>query len=262
MKIKQTLFAALLFTGVSAFATEPLLFNDKGAEFLKSNPPLVFKKKANERTIGLGKSSSGSGKEWNEATVTGKNFFLNLGVFFPSKKYLNPYYTSGDPVYKVGFDFEIGSYWRFAKIEEGKMGIGLRVNWLTLSFSQMKYEKDIYRALQISPIRLGPQFSMAIDEYMGFDVFYQWGMNLTEEFGSIDSPGNKKKVGESTTFLGSSHEFGGIYHYKSYGIGLSYRMGGVRMISYTYDGKSTATDLLPDDTFMLNNFRIIINFRM
>lgn len=266
MKLKHTLIAGLFLSGISLFAGEPLLIKtDKGNEFLNTKPELAFKKKSSLKdAFKLNKSAAFSGKEWDEAEVTGSGLFLNFGIHFPSSKFLNPYYESGDPKYKLGFDFELGSYFRFVKIQDGKMGIGLRVTWLSAGYSTKKDEDDVYRALQLSALRLGPQFSYAIDDHMGFDVFYQWGYNFTNQFGSIDSPGNSKKIGENAVFTGGSHEVGAAFHYKVFSLGFGYRFGSLTLRSYIYDGKSADSEtikILAEKKFPVNNFRITLGFR-
>jgi hypothetical protein len=141
------------------------------------------------------------------------------------------------------------------------MGIGLRATWLSLTYSKYVDDKDIYRALQIRPIHLGPQFSYAISEVMGFDVFYQLGYNLTEQFGSIDDPIEKKNKGASWTYTGVSHEIGAAFHYKVFCLGLGYRMGKLNNISFIYDGKDYSDIGLDDEKSSINTFRVTVGFR-
>jgi hypothetical protein len=264
MKNTKNLIAAIFLTGGSMLAAEPLLVgNDAGNEFLKTKPQLTFKKKALKHFSILNRSSSGSGKDWDEAEVTGGGFFINLGIFFPPQNYLNPYRgLFNDTKYGLGIDLDLGSYFRFAKIEDGMMGIGLRLSWLSLSYAARNDGSDRYRSLQIKPIQVGPQISVAINEEMGVDAFYQFGYNVSEVFGAIDDPTKAKDVGESWTFMGFSNEIGAAFHYKIFSFGLGYRFGKLRPVSYVYDGKSEP-DVVEffNAKASVNTFRICLGVR-
>lgn len=263
MTTKQTLVAALFFSGVSLFAGKPFsIKNDRGNEFLSTKPQLTFRKTADQKSpFNIVNKTSFSGKEWDESEVSGGGFFINFGVHFMSKSFLNPEYESGDPRFKTGFDFEFGNFFRFAKVNEDRVGIGMRATWLSLSYAKMKDEKDIYRAAQIRLVHLGPQVAIAIDDKMGVDVFYQVGFNLTNNFGSIDSPGNNKTIGASSTYMGVSQEFGAAFHYKVFSLGLGYRFGALKNTLNVYDGETLDSDFLDDKKNSVNNFRVTLGFK-
>jgi hypothetical protein len=257
MKTKQTFIAILFCAALSMSAGEPFFLGENRTGKINTLP--MFGKKITENRLKLVKS--GSGKEWDMGEVTGGGLFINFGIFFPPANYLNPYYESGDVRYKMGFDFEFGNFFRFAKIDDGKLGIGMRANWLSFSYAKLTDDKDTYRSLQIRPIHIGPQMSYAIDEYMGVDAYYDFGWNLTEQFGSVYSPGNKKNIGASWTYSGFSQEIGANFHYKVFCLGFGYRFGRVTNVAFVYDGKAMDSALLDDKKSSVNNFRIAIGFR-
>ncbi|MBL7932608.1 MAG: hypothetical protein JNL60_11940 [Bacteroidia bacterium] len=265
MNLKHTIIAGLLLTGMSLFAGgSKFVLEGNKSDFFKTKPGLNFHQKADSKQPQSFAKSSFSGKEWDEAEVSGGGLFLNFGIHLPSRYFLNPYYSTGDPKYKLGFDFEFGNYFRFAKIQDGKMGVGLRVTWLSLSYAKMVDVNDIYRVVQISALRVGPQFGYAITEDMGADVYYQWGYNFTDQFGDIYSPGQAKNVGENTVFTGGSHEVGAAFHFRVFSIGFGYRFGNLTLRSYVYDGKeadSFAYTFLQDRKYSVNNFRITLGFK-
>ncbi len=177
--MKKTLLTAALISGLSLFAGEPSLIKiDRGNEFLTENQGLTFRKAQPERNLLKLKQTrfSGSGKEWDEAEVTGSGLYINFGLFFPSTSYVNNDYDSEvDPTFKLGFNLEFGNYFRFAKIADGKFGIGLRATWLSFGYTKTTLDNDIFRVAEMSFLRVGPQFGIGLNEKMGIDVFYQLG---------------------------------------------------------------------------------------
>lgn len=261
MNSPKMMIAALLISGMAMNAKETLQFNTGDAS--SSNSGFISRNSSPRNILKLKKSafSSSSARDWEEAEVTGSGLFLNFGLHFPSKTFLNPYFESGDPTYKLGFDFEFGNYFRFAKLADDKVGIGLRATWLSLSYTAMNDGNDRYRAAQISPLRVGPQVGFAVNETMGVDLFYQIGFNLTDQFGSIESvdPTSTKDVGFNTIFTGVSHEIGVAYHLKVFSLGLGYRFGKLNMISYVYDGETYDEDT--DEKYSVSNFRVTLGFK-
>ena len=255
--MKKTLLTALLFSGVSLFAGEPtLLFDNHGNQ-------LTFRKAEPKRNLLNLKQTrfSGSGKEWDEAEVTGSGLFLNFGLFVPSATYLddakgNPTlflgkdYVTEKPKFGMGLNFEIGNYFRFVKIADGKFGIGLRASWLSGNYTKVTSDKsvnpgstgNVYRVAQFSPVRLGPQFGIGLTEEMGLDIFYQFGWNYCVLFGDVDDPKNAENVGASTIYAGASHEIGAAFHYKVFTFNIGYWFGKVTSLDYVYDGDDPVAD--------------------
>lgn len=264
MTTKQTLVAALLFSGASLFAGEPFsIKNEKGNEFLSTKPQLTFRKNVEQKSpFALINKTSFSGKEWDEAEVSGGGLFINFGIHFLSSSFLNPEFKSAtDPRFKLGFDFEFGNFFRFAKVNDDKVGIGMRATWLSVSYAKAIKDKDVFRVAQIRLVHLGPQVAIAIDDKMGVDLFYQFGFNLTDNFGSIYSPGNNKTVGASWTFVGLSQEIGAAFHYKVFSLGMGYRFGSLNNTVYVYDGERRPSEYLYDKKCSVNNFRITLGFK-
>ena len=268
--MKKTLLSALIISGATLFAGTSLNIKmDKGNEFLKESNSLSFRKPVSERNVLKLKNTrfSASGREWEESEVTGGGLFINFGLFFPPDNYLNPYYESGDFTYGLGFNFELGNYFRFAKIADGKFGIGLRATWLSASFcsgsdsyTQLGIDyKDIYRATEISLIRVGPQFGMALNENMGLDVFYQFGYNLSGEFIDADMGPGQESIGISSWFQGVSHEIGAAYKFKVFSVGLGYRFGKLNNFLNYIDGKEYDADT--DKKYSVSSLRLTFGFK-
>jgi hypothetical protein len=224
MKIKQTLLSGLLIASAAMLAGEPALVLNRGnSEFLKNSSQL-FPKKQNQRDFLKIKKSSilSSARDWDKEEMTSGGFFLNLGVYLPGRSYLippsyQPFVEPGDIRYGLGYDFEIGNFFRFAKINDGMMGIGLRATWLNFGMTSMVDEDDyLYVAMQISPLRVGPQFSYALNDMMAIDAFYQIGYNATIEIIEDD---------DLYVYSGLTHEVGAAFRYKVFSAGLGYRFG-------------------------------------
>ena len=270
MKITKVLVAALLLSGITMSANEPLLLKSDGTGESSSSKTLNFKKKHQSRDLFKLSTSrllhSSSARDWDEAEVNGGGLFINFGIHFPSSKFLNPYYgtfltpyQSDAARYKLGFDFEIGNYFRFAKIADGKVGIGLRATWLSLSYTAMTDNKDIYRALQISALRVGPQAGFAINESMGVDVYYQIGYNFTDMFASINDPINGGNYGVNATYQGLSHEIGAAFHFRVFSVGMGYRFGKLTNTTLVSNGKDEDADT--KEKYSVGNFRITLGFK-
>ncbi|WP_317900198.1 hypothetical protein [Aurantibacillus circumpalustris] len=260
MNNTKMIIAGLLLTGLSMSAGEPFSLKKEGKDESSQAFKLDFRKKQSAFKLNVKQSNilSSSAKDWDESEVTGSGLFLNFGLHFPSASFLNPYYATNPIRFGLGLDFEFGSFFRFGKIAEHKFGVGLRATWLSFSYTSAKDGNDIYRALQISPVRLGPQFSMAITESMGFDVYYQIGVNFTEMFGSIDDPNETENIGYSKTYLGASHEIGAAYHFRVYSVGFGYRFGSLSNILTYYDGETEDNDIVKSS---ISNFRITLGFK-
>ena len=265
MNIKRIIVAMLLVSGLTMGAKNTPLFKKGGTKVDSEKiTELTFKRKHQPRDyfkFGTGAIGSASGSDWDESKVSGSGFFLNLGIHFIPTTYLNNDYKSGDIRFKTGYDFELGNFFRFAKFNDDKLGIGLRVTWLSLGYAKTTDDKDIYRVAQICPLKVGPEFAIAFNETMGLDLFYQLGYNLTENFGSIDSPSNSKKIGASWTYQGISHEVGAAFHFKIFSLGLGYRFGSLKNTMFVYDGKKMDSDFLQKGKVSINNFMITLGLR-
>ena len=261
MNIKKIIAVTLLSSSMGLMAASPLDFNLRPVSKPGIGATPLFERNSAER--GFLKTSksrfSASGTEWDQSEVSGSGLFIHLGIFFPPSAYMNPY--GSQYTYGPGIDFEFGSFFRLAKLQDGLMGLGLRVSWLSVSYTSMKIDSDIWRVAQISPLRVGPQFSFALNETMGFDLFYTLGFNLTEEFGAIDDPVNQKDVGYSVTFMGLAHEVGAAFHYKAICLGLGYRMGMMKNVGLVIDGKKYEKEYFDDLKSSIANFHVTLGFR-
>lgn len=269
MNMKKTLTLVLTIAGLNIFAGEPAVLNSKNdnGSLVKENTLFSKKKLKMSNRFGFNTASfSGSGKDYDEATMTAKGLFLNFGIFFPpdgfcysDSKYGK--YESGDPTYGLGFDFEVGSYFRFAKIQDGKFGIGMRASWLSLSYTSLTDGPDKWRVGQIRPVHLGPQFSFALNEEMALDAYYILGFNLTNEFGAIDDPINNQDYGISSTLTGLSHEIGFAFRYQMYSLGFGYRMGKLSQMMMVVDGETIDQQFLDEGKFSVNTWRMALGFK-
>lgn len=257
MNTKKVIVAALLLTGMAASANEILFKKDGTLELSGTSSSLLTGSKYKRDVLKLNAKapSSARAREWNEKEVTGGGLFLNFGLHFPSNNFLAP------ETYKLGFDFEFGNYFRFAKINDGQFGFGLRATWLSLSYTSRKDEDAVSRAAQISALRIGPQFGMALNETMGVDVFYQIGYNFTNRFISMSMPNNAEDIGYNSMYTGFSHEIGAAFHLKVFSLGLGYRFGKLKNISNIFDGEDLGDAFLDDEKSSVGNFRITLGFK-
>lgn len=208
----------------------------------------LFAKKLKERNfLKINSASLFSSKEGEEKTMTSSGLFLNLGVFIPSNKYLNPYYTSGDEKYGLGFDFEIGNSFRLIKL--GPVGLNLRATWLSLGYTSLTIDAIDYtvNALTGSLIRLGPSITMPLAEKAAIDVFYQIGAGYTMELYEDD---------ENSSYLGATHEIGLGFRFKIFNLGVGYRFGKLKNIDNSF------TDVTSDDKFATNNIKVCIGIKL
>jgi hypothetical protein len=260
MNIKKILSITMLTSCMGLMAAEPLQFNPQPVVKPGIGTTPLFERNAAGRGFLKTKSSfSGSGKDWDHSEVSGSGLFIHLGIFFPPSSYMNPYGLENS--YGTGYDFEVGNYFRFIKIKDGLMGLGLRATWLSVSYASYTEGEDVWRVAQISPLRLGPQFSFALTETMGFDVFYQIGFNLSEQFGAIDDPNNAEDIGFSITHTGITHEVGAAFHYKVFCLGFGYRMGMVKNIGIVIDGEKLDDEWLDDEKSSTSNFHVTFGLR-
>lgn len=261
MKLKHTIVAGLVLTGMSLFAELPEL--NKSKNFFDTNPGLCFRGvDAHKSILDRNAKTSFSGKEWDEAEVSGGGLFINFGIHLPSSTFMD-IYGSGLIDFGLGYDFEFGSFFRFAKIQDGKMGVGLRATWLSGSYSKAYEElfEQNYHNVQLSLVRVGPEFSFAIDDKMGVDAFYTIGASFSDVWTAIDDPTEDKDIGVNWGYWGITHELGAAFHYKVYSVGLGYRFGKVKNFSYIYDGEQKDKDARDDEKRSINNFRVTIGFR-
>lgn len=246
--MKQTLITALLLAGANLFAGTPMLVkNDAGNEFFKKKPQLSFEKKSTKKHLKLNRAIfSGSSREWDESEMTSSGLFLNIGLMLPSSKYLNPYGIT--PNFKLGYDFELGNFFRFAKISQ--LGIGLRATWLSLDYSSFK-DEETYHSAYGSILRVGPQVSIALSEVMAVDVFYQFGYSYSLTwFTFADKDYN-------SSFLGFSHEIGAAFRFKVFSLGVGYRLGKLTNVD-----NSLGSDFVDKDKkYAVNGLRILLGFK-
>jgi hypothetical protein len=249
MKRTKTIIAAVLISGLSAFAAEPLSSSTHAGTELKTVEQAGFQKKQHKNILKLSKPSflSGSSAGILNGDINGGGLFLNVGIFLPSSKYLNPDFTSGDKkLYKLGFDAEFGHYFKLLKVS--KFSLGIRLTWLSASYTSYSDLVAVH-AISVSPIRVGPQGVVALNDKMAVNFFYQIGANYTIQFESYGGSRSQQ------SFLGATHEIGAGFQYRVFNLGIGYRFGTLKNI-----GNS---DSVPKDSrgFATNNLRIYLGLK-
>lgn len=192
-------------------------------------------------------SKSGMGEEDRESH--GPGLFANIGLFMPTSKFMDPYYEPGDDTYNTGFAAEVGNYFRLFHTE--RMGLGLRATWIQLKYTTFTVDDTTtWGNASGSPLRIGPQFSYAIDENMGFDVYYQLGAQYNIEWFPYDGKN------ENSSFLGVTHEIGFAYRFMFLTAGAGLKFGNGKNIDNSF-----STELF-DEKFPTGGFRIFVGIQL
>lgn len=244
MKIKSTIIALAISMAAAFSATASGDLTNSG--FLQQAGGVVRQKKAQATNILHVNSSlfaaSSSRREWTTDRMNKSGLFINVSLFLPSKKFLNPHYSSGDPRLNPGYDVELGNYFKFARISS--LSIGLRATWISLGFTTYHNFEDI-GVVSVSLLRAGPQAAFALNEKMGIDLFYQVGANYTIV---LDTYGSDL---ETTSFLGATHEIGAGFRYRVFNAGLGFRLGKLINLDDTRDMSK----------YSIANLRLILGFK-
>ncbi len=240
--MKKLLIAGIIAAGMPVLAGNPGTFSEA-----TKNQPSLFSKPARENILKLRPSvftKSAMGEEDREAH--GPGLFINVGLFMPGEDYQDPFYAYGPERYKTGYTFEIGNYFRFFHTE--RFGVGLRASWIQLGYTTHQDTSWSHGNAWGSPVRLGPQFSYAINDVMGVDAFYQLGAQY-----HMDWYG-----GENMSFLGVSHEVGAAFRFTMFTAGFGYKFGKTVNIDNS-DPNYPLDDVF---TYSVNSFRVFLGIQL
>lgn len=158
--------------------------------------------------------ASKSKKKGNDICKSG--FFLNLGIFIPSKNYSFPtdFDNDSDEKFSLGYNFELGNLFRLVDMDD--KAISLRATWFSASYTNFKYNgKVITNVIQASLIKLGPSFTVATSEDMAIDAFYQVAPTLIWD------------LDFDTRYLGATNSIGAALRFQIFTLGLDYNLGNI-----------------------------------
>lgn len=171
----------------------------------------------NETSIigkGLLLPASKSKKKGNDICKSG--FFLNLGVFLPSKNYLMPtdFDNTSDEKFSLGYNFELGNQFRLVDMDD--KALSLKATWLSASYTNYKYQgKVLINVIHASLVKFGPCFTIATSEDLAVDVFYQVAPTLIWD---LDS---------DMRYFGFTNSIGADFRFKIFTIGFDYNLGNI-----------------------------------
>jgi hypothetical protein len=217
-----------------------------------------------------------SGSAIAQKTVTDGGFYFNVGTFNPSWKYLIPKFWENEDLlkpedselnYKLGANFEIGSFFKAADI--GDHALLVKVSWLDANVSKLSYDNTFYYteqyAVQASVLKVGPNFTYAIDDKMGVDLYYQiapvfsfWYDNT--DYGDFYVDGYDDNLREQYA-IGALHTLGLGFRYDKFSAGFNMNFGSAKDI----DAEKEMNDLgITDESmykYRLPSFRISLGMK-
>lgn len=237
-RFKHLLAGALVFSGLAALAGEP------ATVVPEKNSTIGFHPVKKERKILNVRPSAFTSME-EDREPHGPGVFAHLGIFIPSQPYMDPYYIPEWGLFNVGFTAEVGNYFRFFHTD--RFGVGLRVTWIQLGYTTHADPEFLDGNAFGSPIRLGPQFSYAINEVMGLDVYYNIGPHYSINWFE----------GENNSFVGGSHEVGLGYRFSLFTAGFAYKFG--RLVNI-----DNSDPIMPLDTelYSTNMIRVFLGIAL
>ncbi len=217
-----------------------------------------------------------------QKSITDSGFYLNVGGFAPNYKYLVPLAFENDilekpenteTLYKLGANIEIGNLFKVADI--GSNAIHVKVSWLDANIAKSSYEGKYlftpvnfkYYAIQGSAFKLGPNFTYALNDKMGIDVFYQiapvfsfwyddtdYGPAFEDSEMSYDDNLREKYA------LGVLHTTGLAFRYDFLSAGINWNFGSAK----DFDADDNATTFNTDVDYYryrMGSFRFYIGFK-
>lgn len=130
---------------------------------------------------------------------------------------------------------QIGNRWYFAPTK--KFGVGLKVNWLDLSYGASDAsELEVVKVLDMSALGLGPVGSIGIGDHMAIDAYYQLRPTLLTSrlehsefiYEMYDGFGMANSIVKTSFGLAST--IGIAFRYRILNMGFEYLLGGVKSI--------------------------------
>ena len=205
----------------------------------------------------IGKSLKLSTKLTADKAMNEGGFFLNIGLFVPSKQcYLQLGLTNtSSEKYGVGPDLEVGNMFRIKDFNDHALGI--RATWLDASYSSYSKNNIDRSFLQGSVLRVGPYFTYSISDEMAIDGFYQIGATYV-----LDTKADTAVSGRSNSgYLGATHNMGVCYRYKVFSFGFDVGLGSVKYFDKE-EYKGLTDDMIHDFyRIRTSHFRIFAGFK-
>ncbi len=101
-------------------------------------------------------------------------FSISWAFGIPSDKLGFPASVDNDFKYKLMMGLKLGNRWYINPTE--KYGIGIMVNWLDVSATQVTINQgnidEPHATADVSVLQIGPIFTYALDESIAFDLYY------------------------------------------------------------------------------------------
>ncbi len=156
--------------------------------------------------------------------ITKGGFFFNFGLFIPNKNYGFESDVDNTTSYKngVGPSFEIGNMFRIADLRD--KAIGIRVTWLNVGYSKFKMDGElIEQDIQFSMFKLGPYFSLGLNDKMAIDFYYQIA---PQYIFSYNVP-----LEEDDHYFGVNHSLGATYRFSILAVGFDANFGSAKYLN-------------------------------
>jgi hypothetical protein len=214
------------------------------------NDPL---KKSNEtKPFNVTLAPQGSDKDIDDG-----GFFLNIGLRIPTKNCYIPlgFSNSSSGHFSPGPNLELGNMFKIAPL--GKLSIGVRATWLSASYNSWSNSDADMSYIQGSVVRIGPYFTIALNEKMAMDIFYQIGASYALDLQTDTAASGRTNAG----YLGATSNFGLCFRYKVFVIGVDMNIGNIKYVDKDeYDGLSAG---MIDDFYKIRTsaFRIFAGFK-
>ena len=157
-------------------------------------------------------------------SVTGKDmtdggFFVHLTVNIPSMNYgWSAAFTNTDSKLKYGLGggLELGNMFKISDVSNNALGV--KATWLSAMYSSLKLDDTTsVSAIQGSLLRVGPYFTIDVNDNMAIDVFYTAGATILILADAFDSQG-----------LGLTHNLGVGYRMDVLSVGFDFNFGKVK----------------------------------
>ena len=151
--------------------------------------------------------------------ITDGGFFVHLTGNIPSLNYGNPQgLDNTDSEFKFGFGggLELGNLFKITDVSQHAFGV--KAVWLSSMFSSMTLDDTTsIIALQASVLRVGPYFSLGINDNMAIDLYYTVGTSIL--IFANDGEGEA---------LGMTHNVGVAYRMSVLSVGMDFNFGKVK----------------------------------
>lgn len=161
-------------------------------------------------------------KKSNDDGMISKGFYWNLGIGFPSYKWVDiP--EAGRQSQGLQFTLEAGNQWMFVKND--RFGFGMNVSWLTIGGSTYKYNDLDYKVYDINLglLRFGPMASVGFGDNIAVDVFFNLNPTVKYNF-FLDDQDNSY----NSLIYGATWAPGLKFRIKKFAVGFENNFGRLR----------------------------------